>query len=179
MDAPRPSGARRALLIGLPVAALAAAAFLFVARDERPAPDARPPSAESSAAPRPQRREEAPVVPPAAPPAAATVSAAAQESEPAPDTDPEGSIIDRMRAALTSNPEEVLRLDDEASRDLGDSPRAAERGMLRVRALVRLDRIGQARSLAEDLIERYPDDPSAKSAAAYMGIHPRPRGPSR
>ncbi|WP_437522598.1 hypothetical protein WME79_31940 [Sorangium sp. So ce726] len=179
MDAPRPSGARSALLIGLPVAALAAAAFLFVDRDKRPAPNARPPSAESRAAPRPQRPDEAPAVPPAPPPAAATVSAAAQESEPAPDTDPEGSIIDRMRAALTSNPEEVLRLDDEASRDLGDSPRAAERGMLRVRALVRLDRIGQARSLAEDLIERYPDDPSAKSAAAYMGIHPRPRGPSR
>lgn len=179
VDAPRPSGARRALLIGLPVAALAAAAFLFVDRDERPAPDARPPSAESRVAREPQRRDEAPVVPPAAPPAAATVSAAAQESEPAPDTDPEASIIDRMRAASTSNPEEVLRLDDAASRDFGDSPRAAERGMLRVRALVRLDRIGQARSLAEDLIERYPDDPSAKSAAAYMGIHPRPRGPSR
>ncbi|WP_437903105.1 hypothetical protein WME95_31715 [Sorangium sp. So ce327] len=179
MDAPRPSGARRALLIGLPVAALAAAAFLFVDRDQRPAPNARPPSAEPRVAREPQRRDEAPVVPPAPPPATATVSAAAQESEPAPDTDPEASIIDRMRAALTSNPEEVLRLDDEASRDFGDSPRAAERGLLRVRALVRLDRIGQARSLAEDLIARYPDDPSAKSAAAYMGIHPRPRGPSR
>lgn len=177
VDAPRPSGARRALLIGLPVAALAAAAFLFVDRDKRPAPNARPPSAESRAAPRPQQRDEPSAVPPAPPPAAATVSATAPESEPAPDT--EASIIDRMRAALTSNPEEVLRLDDEASRDLGDSPRAAERGLLRVRALVRLDRIGQARSLAEDLIERYPDDPSAKSAAAYMGIHPRPRGPSR
>ncbi|KYF60274.1 hypothetical protein BE08_07050 [Sorangium cellulosum] len=84
-----------------------------------------------------------------------------------------------MRAALESDPEEVLRLDDAASRDFGDSPRAAERGQLRVRALVRLDRIGEARSFAEDLIERYPDDPAAKSAAAYMGIHPRPRGPSR
>ncbi|WP_437989888.1 hypothetical protein [Sorangium sp. So ce145] len=179
MDAPRPSGARRALLIGLPVAALAAAAFLFVGRDERPAPNAGPQSAAPRVAREPQRRDEAPAIPPAPPPAAATASAAAHESAPAPDTDPEASIIDRMRAALTSNPEEVLRLDDEASRDLGDSPRAAERGLLRVRALVRLDRIGQARSLAEDLIERYPDDPSAKSAAAYMGIHPRPRGPSR
>ncbi|WP_437275480.1 hypothetical protein WME90_30085 [Sorangium sp. So ce375] len=179
MDAPRPSGARRALLIGLPVAALAAAAFFAMSRDERPVPNARPSSAAPSAAPRPQRRDEAPVVPPAPPPAAATMSAAAPESEPAPDTDPEASLIDRMRAALTSNPEEVLRLDDAAARDFGDSPRAAERGFLRVRALVRLDRIGQARSLAEDLIERYPDDSSAKSAAAYMGIHPRPRGPGR
>ncbi len=180
VDAPRPSGARRALLIGLPVAALAAAAFLVVARDERPAPDARPPSAGVQRSPPAAAARGGARRPPRCPAAAAaTVSAAAQESEPAPDTDPEASIIDRMRAALTSNPEEVLRLDDEASRDLGDSPRAAERGTLRVRALVRLDRIGQARSLAEDLIERYPDDPSAKSAAAYMGIHPRPRGPSR
>ncbi len=178
MDAPRPSGTRRALLIGLPLAALAAAAFLFLDRDKPPALKARPSSAESTADTRPQRRDESSVVP-ARPPVAATVSAAAEESEPPPDTDPEARVIERMRAALTSDPEEVLRLDDAASRDFGDSPRVAERGLLRVRALVRTDRTGQARSLAEDLVERYPDDPSAKSAAAYMGIHPRPRGPSR
>ncbi|XXX73446.1 hypothetical protein WMF30_37975 [Sorangium sp. So ce134] len=179
MDAPRPSGARRALLFGLPVAALAAAGFLFLGRDERPAPKARPSSAEPSADTRPQRRDES-SVPPAPPPAAAPASAAAPEPEAAPAApDPEARVIDRMRAALASDPEEVLRLDDAATRDLGDSPRAAERGLLRVRALVRLDRAGQARSLAEELLERYPDDPSAKSAAAYMGIHPRPRGPSR
>ncbi|WP_437807751.1 tetratricopeptide repeat protein [Sorangium sp. So ce1078] len=182
MDAPRPSGTRRALLIGLPLAALAAAAFLFMNRDEPPAPKARPSSVESSADTRPQRRDEPSLVPSAPTPAAAIESAAAQESEAAPaapDTDPEARVIDRMRAALASDPEEVIRLDDAASRDFGDSPRAAERGLLRVRALVRTDRTGQARSLAEDLVERYPDDPSAKSAAAYMGIHPRPRGPSR
>ncbi|WP_437596459.1 tetratricopeptide repeat protein [Sorangium sp. So ce590] len=182
MDAPRPSGPRRALLIGLPLAALATAAFFFMDRDEPPAPKARPSSAESTADTRPQRRDEPSAIPPAPPPAAATMRAAARELEAAPappDTDPEARVIERMRAALTSDPEEVLRLDDAASRDFGDSPRVAERGLLRVRALVRMDRTGQARSLAEDLVERYPDDPSAKSAAAYMGIHPRPRGPSR
>ncbi|WP_437670696.1 hypothetical protein [Sorangium sp. So ce131] len=102
------------------------------------------------------------------------------QAEVSPDRDPESLVIERMRAALSQNAEEVLRLDDAASRDFGaDSPRVAERGLLRVRALVRMDRIGEARSFAEDLVERYPDDPSAKSAAAYMGIHPRPRGPSR
>ncbi|WP_438023048.1 tetratricopeptide repeat protein [Sorangium sp. So ce233] len=176
MDAPRPSGTRRALLIGLPLAALAVAAFLVVNRGERPAANGRPASAESSEDDRPQRRDEPPPAPPAPPPAA---SAAARTPEPAPDSDPEARVIERMRAALTTDPEEVLRLDDAASREFGDSPRAAERGQLRVRALVRMDRIGEARSLAEDLIERYPDDPAAKSAAAYMGIHPRPRGPSR
>ncbi|XXY52241.1 hypothetical protein WME91_14010 [Sorangium sp. So ce269] len=182
MDAPRPSGTRRALLIGLPLAALAAAAILFMDRDEPPSPKVRPSSAESSADARPQRRDESSATPPAPPPIAAPASAAARESEAAPaapDMDPEARVIDRMRAALTSDPEEVLRLDDAASRDFGDSPRAAERGQLRVRALVRMDRIGEARSFAEDLVERYPDDPAAKSAAAYMGIHPRPRGPSR
>ncbi|XYH94221.1 tetratricopeptide repeat protein [Sorangium sp. So ce1128] len=182
MDAPRSSGTRRALLIGLTLAAVAAAAFLFIGRDERPAPKARPSSAEPSADARPQRHDELSAIPPAPPPAAAAESAAARESEAAPaapDDDLEARVVDRMRAALTSDPEEVLRLDDAAARDFVDSPRAAERGLLRVRALVRLDRIGQARSLAEDLVERYPDDPSAKSAAAYMGIHPRPRGPSR
>ncbi|WP_437924258.1 hypothetical protein WMF37_35245 [Sorangium sp. So ce291] len=178
MDAPRPSGARRALLIGLPLAALAAAAFLVLGRDERPAPRARPASEEPSDEAMPQERDEPPVVPPTPPPAPAPASAAAPESEAA-DKDPEARVLDRMRAALTSDPEEVLRLDDAASRELGDSPRAAERGQLRVRALVRMDRIGEARSFAEDLVERYPDDPAAKSAAAYMGIHPRPRGPSR
>ncbi|WP_438004205.1 hypothetical protein WME89_36065 [Sorangium sp. So ce321] len=179
MDAPRPSGTRRALLIGLPLAALAAAAFLFMNRDEPPSPKARPSSAESSADTRPRRRDESSAIPPAPPPLAAPASAAAPESEAAPDKDPEARVLDRMRAALTSDPAEVLRLDDAASRELGDSPRAAERGQLRVRALVRMDRIGEARSFAEDLIERHPDDPAAKSAAAYMGIHPRPRGPSR
>ncbi|XXT16076.1 hypothetical protein WME94_38185 [Sorangium sp. So ce429] len=175
MDAPRPSGTRRALIIGLPLAAIAAAAFLVLGRDERPAPRARPASAEPSEEAMPQERDEPPVVPPAPAPA----SAAAPESEAAADKDPEARFLDRMRAALTSDPAEVLRLDDAASRELGDSPRAAERGQLRVRALVRMDRIGEARSFAEDLVERYPDDPAAKSAAAYMGIHPRPRGPSR
>ncbi|WP_437752702.1 hypothetical protein [Sorangium sp. So ce1389] len=178
MDAPRSSGTRRALIIGLPLAAIAAAAFLVLGRDERPAPRARPASAEPSEEAMPQERDEPPVVPPTPPPAPAPASAAAPESEAA-DTDPEARVLDRMRAALTSDPEEVLRLDDAASRELGDSPRAAERGQLRVRALVRMDRIGEARSFAEDLVERYPDDPAAKSAAAYMGIHPRPRGPSR
>ncbi|WP_437303419.1 hypothetical protein [Sorangium sp. So ce388] len=175
MDAPRSSGPRRALIIGLPLAAIAAAAFLVLGRDERPAPRARPASAEPGEEAVPQERDEPPVVPPAPAPA----SAAAPESEAAADNDPEARVLDRMRAALTSDPAEVLRLDDAASRELGDSPRAAERGQLRVRALVRMDRIGEARSFAEDLIERYPDDPAAKGAAAYMGIHPRPRGPSR
>ncbi|WP_437285121.1 hypothetical protein [Sorangium sp. So ce406] len=179
MDAPRPSGTRRALLLGLPLAALAVAAFLVMNRGERPPAKERPASAESSEEDTTQRRDEPPPAPPSPPPAAATVGAAARAPEAAPDNDPEARVIERMRAALATDPEEVLRLDDAASRDLGDSPRAAERGQLRVRALVRLDRIGEARSLAEDLIERYPDDPAAKSAAAYMGIHPRPRGPSR
>ncbi|HTN90197.1 MAG TPA: hypothetical protein VL242_41265 [Sorangium sp.] len=178
MDAHRSSGTRRALIIGLPLAAIAAAAFLVLGRDERPAPRARPASAEPGEEAVPQERDEPPVVPPTPPPAPAPASAAAPESEAA-DKDPEARVLDRMRAALTSDPAEVLRLDDAASRELGDSPRAAERGQLRVRALVRMDRIGEARSFAEDLIERYPDDPAAKSAAAYMGIHPRPRGPSR
>ncbi|WP_433927650.1 hypothetical protein AB3662_31660 [Sorangium cellulosum] len=180
MDAPRPSGTRRALLLGLPLAALAVAALLVMNRGERPAANERPASAESSEEDTTQRRDEPPPAPPSPPPAAATVSAGARAPEAAPDNDPEVRVIERMRAALATDPEEVLRLDDAASRDFGDnSPRAAERGQLRVRALVRMDRIGEARSLAEDLIERYPDDPAAKSAAAYMGIHPRPRGPSR
>lgn len=176
MDAPRSSGPRRALFLGLPLAALATGTFLVMRRDEPPAPKARPASAESTADDRPQQRAEPPADPPAPPPAA---PAAPRASETPPDSDPEAHVIERMRAALESDPEEVLRLDDAASRDFGDSPRAAERGQLRVRALVRLDRIGEARSFAEDLIERYPDHPAAKSAAAYMGIHPRPRGPSR
>ncbi|KYF88393.1 hypothetical protein BE17_46680 [Sorangium cellulosum] len=176
VDAPRSSGTRRALIIGLPLAALAAAAFLALGRDERPAPRARLASAEPSEEAVPQERDEPPAEPPTPPPAPA--SAAAPESEAA-DKDPEARVLDRMRAALTTDPAEVLRLDDAASRDFGDSPRAAERGQIRVRALVRLDRIGEARSLAEDLVDRHPDDPAAKSAAAYMGIHPRPRGPSR
>ncbi|WP_437730909.1 tetratricopeptide repeat protein [Sorangium sp. So ce1335] len=176
MDAPRPSGLGRALQIVLILAALAGAAFLAMGRDEPPVPKARPASAEPTDDDTPQRRGPPPAEPPAPTPAA---TAAPRASEAPPDSDPEARFIERMRAALTSDPEEVLRLDDAATREFGDSPRAAERGQLRVRALVRLDRIGEARSLAEDLIERYPDDPAAKSAAAYMGIHPRPRGPSR
>ncbi|WP_438014509.1 hypothetical protein WMF18_26880 [Sorangium sp. So ce315] len=179
MDAPRPPGLRRALFLGLPLAALAAGAFLVMRRDEPPAPKVHPASAESTAGDTPQQRAAPHADPAGLPPAAPTASAAPRASETPPDTAPEARVIERMRAALASDPEEVLRLDDEASRDLVDSPRAAERGQLRVRALVRLDRIGEARSFAEDLIERYPDDPAAKSAAAYMGIHPRPRGPSR
>ncbi|AUX24611.1 uncharacterized protein SOCEGT47_051500 [Sorangium cellulosum] len=179
MSAPRSSGSRAALLIGLPVLALAGAVFLVTGEDERPAPPTpRPASAESRAVSAPEPRHARPPAAPA-PRAAATAEAAAPPPRAEPDEDPEAGVIERMRAALEADPEEVLRLDDAASRDLGDGARAAERGLLRVRALVRLSRAGEARSLAEELVERYPDDPSAKSAAAYMGVHPRPRGPSR
>lgn len=169
------------LFISLPLLALPGAVFLVTGERDRSHPPApRPASAEAHAVSRSAPRNK-PSPPTQAPPRAATATATAAAPSPQvePNDDPEARLIEQMRAALQTNPEEVLRLDDAASRDLDDSTRAAERGLLRVRALVRLDRVGEARSLAEDLIERYPDDPSAKNAAAYMGVHPRPRGPSQ
>jgi len=93
------------------------------------------------------------------------------------DLDPEERILAQMRLALDADPNDLLQLDDNASREFPNGARAAERGYLRVRALVKLDRIGDARAAAESLIERYPTDPDARKAAAFMGVHPRPKPP--
>lgn len=168
--APRAFNLRTALMVCL-MLAVPVAALLATGSSEPPAPPA--PSAKETSEPR-----EQPVAPPPAP-VAPTAQAAPEPTGERPVQDPEARVIEEMRAALATDPEKVLQLDDAASREFKDSPRSTERGLLRVQALVRLDRIGQARSLAEDLVERYPDDPHAQRAATYMGVHPRPRGPSR
>jgi hypothetical protein len=171
MREPRPSGPRNlrhmVLFVVLVVAGVGLWMLLRPGR-ERPAlsvTSAQPMQGEARA-------------PPVAPRASHEAQAQAPAANAGAASDEEARLIARMRVALDKNPEEVLAIDRTASTQFQNSPRSTERGLLRIRALVRLDRIGEARSAAEALIERYPDDPNAQSAAAFMGLHPRPPWPA-
>lgn len=142
-----------------------------------------------------------PVHPPPAPPAPtrlepaplATTDAAPSSPVPPPASplaassappDPETSLTGRLRAVVDADPGAALGLADEGERRFGDGPLADERSFLKMRALVHLGRIGDARSEAEAFFERFPESPLGERAYRLTGVHPRPsaprgRGPGR
>lgn len=95
----------------------------------------------------------------------------------APATLDEPALMARLRETVGTHPASALTLADEGEQRFGDSQAAEERRALAITALIKLDRIGSARSLAYDFLRRYPDGPYAANVAAMTGVHLTPSGP--
>lgn len=86
----------------------------------------------------------------------------------------EAALMTRLRAAVDADPPAALALADEGDRRFPDGTLADERAFLRMRALVHLNRIVDARVRARELYARSPDSPWSARAFQLTGEHPRP-----
>jgi hypothetical protein len=83
-------------------------------------------------------------------------------SEPAHETSDEIALLERANRTLAASPPVALSLIEEHERRFPLSPLDQERELITVTALVRLDRIAEARQLADRFAHRYP-------GSAYVG----------
>jgi hypothetical protein len=88
--------------------------------------------------------------------------------------DNEDALLRDLAGAWDSDPARALALSDEGERRFGESPRAVERRLFEIRALVKLERIGKARSKAERYLELYPPGPMTDEVERLTGVHRRP-----
>jgi hypothetical protein len=122
----------------------------------------------------------APAAPKAAPPAAPVTSAeGAATGAPAASraVDPEEDAMERLRALVDEQPRIALALADAADADFPAGRHADERAYLRMRALVHLGDIGQARTVAGEFFERHPESPYGRFVYRLTGMRPRQIGP--
>jgi hypothetical protein len=78
---------------------------------------------------------------------------------------------------LTSDPARALELAQQAETRIGTTPLDEERRWLVIRALVRLDRLGDARAAARDYLRRHPEGRLRSDVERYTGVRLRPTGP--
>lgn len=160
--------------------ALAVGLALTVALPLVLAGDARSAAREAPAAPSPGPLSPAPPAPPSPSPASSEPVAAPpppRTAPPAPPSLSEPELTARVRALVDDDPAAALRLADACDRRF-PAAGADERSLLRMRALVHLGRIGDARSEAEQFFERFPGSPHRPDAYRLTGVHPRPAPPS-
>jgi hypothetical protein len=74
-----------------------------------------------------------------------------------------------------TDPARALALSEEGEKRFGESPRAVERRLYEIKALVKLDRIGSARSKAERYLAAYPPGPMTDEVERLTGVHRRPK----
>jgi hypothetical protein len=111
-------------------------------------------------------------------PSAPVASSARAELAPlAPPLLDEPALMAELRLADSRDPELALALARDGNARFGDSPDAAERAALAVKALARTGHLSQARGEAEIMVNRYPDTPWAREVEAHTGAHPH-RSPS-
>ena len=81
------------------------------------------------------------------------VSAPVPPPAPGGEPRPRPSSSGRSQRPLQTEPERALALAEQAERRFGESPRAVERRLFEIKALVKLGRIGKARTKAERYLE--------------------------
>jgi len=86
----------------------------------------------------------------------------------------EAELVRTLGAIWQSDPERAFALAEEGDHRFGESPRAAERRLYEIKALVKLGRIGRARTRAERYLERYPPGPMTDEIERLTGVHRRP-----
>jgi len=91
-------------------------------------------------------------------------------------TDPAGEteLLQELAATFQSDPRRALVLAEQGERRFGESPRAVERRLFEIKALVADGRIGKARSKAERYLELYPPGPMTDEVERLTGVHRRP-----
>jgi hypothetical protein len=91
---------------------------------------------------------------------------------PTPATEPE--LNRALAAAWEAEPARALALAEDGEKRFRDSPRAVERRLYEIKALVRLGRIGSARTKAERYLAAYPRGPMTDEVERLTGVHRRP-----
>jgi hypothetical protein len=86
----------------------------------------------------------------------------------------ESELLSELAATFQSNPARALLLAEQGERRFGESPRAVERRLFEIKALVADGRIGRARSKAERYLELYPPGPMTDEVEHLTGVHRRP-----
>lgn len=105
--------------------------------------------------------------------------ATSPKPSPSPGKADEVKLMERLRQERAS-PSAALADADEAEARYGESPFVEERRALAIRALVDLNRIGEARSRAYKFLESYPNGPFTAQVQALTGVHPAPpMGPAK
>lgn len=87
----------------------------------------------------------------------------------------EPALMARLRVLVETDPASAVGLAYLGERCYPDSRWSEERGMLAIRALVRLQWVGPARARAEEYLARYPEGSYATSVMAMTGAEPPPR----
>ncbi|HEX6275666.1 MAG TPA: hypothetical protein VFZ53_21645 [Polyangiaceae bacterium] len=91
----------------------------------------------------------------------------------APEID-ESELLKALSTSWKSDPARALSLAEDGDRRFAESPRAVERRLYEIKALVELGRIGKARSKAERYLELYPPGPMTDEVERLTGVHRRP-----
>jgi hypothetical protein len=86
----------------------------------------------------------------------------------------ESDVVNALGTLFQSDPERALVLAEDAEKRFGESPRAVERRLYEIKALVKLGRIGSARTKAERYLATYPSGPMADEVERLTGVHRRP-----
>lgn len=99
--------------------------------------------------------------------AAASASAGAEPAN-------ESELVTTLAALWQSEPERALALAEQGEKRFGESPHAVERRLYEIKALVKLGRIGSARTRAERYLASYPPGPMTDEVERLTGVHRRP-----
>ena len=94
----------------------------------------------------------------------------ASAAEPANESD----LVSMLAALWEREPDRALALAEQGEKRFGDSPRAVERRLFEIKALVKLGRIGSARTRAERYLAAYPPGPMTDEVERLTGVHRRP-----
>ena len=94
--------------------------------------------------------------------------------EPATGISNEKDLVEKLRATWESEPERALALSGLGETRFGDSAGAVERRLYEIKALVKLGRVGSARTKAERYLALYPPGPMTDEVERLTGVHRRP-----
>ena len=154
--------------VALLAVGLVASLVLRTTRTPRPAPEE--PRVQASSAPRPSADEATEVEVEVADP---TEVGIVPRGAPTPDA-PEAELNRTLAAAWQTEPERARALAEDGEKRFGESPRAVERRFYEIKSLVKLGRIGKARTKAETYLEKYPPGPMTDEIERLTGVHRRP-----
>lgn len=132
--------------------------------------------------------DEPPAAPAEPPPPPAATSPASMPVTPASPAAPSGESPPPLSAAqLTEHAKQQLALDPEAAlQDIAQADKLAgaqpdalneTRRVLEIHALVRLGKVGLARTLTDRFYRTFPNSDRAEELERLTGYHPRPTGP--
>jgi hypothetical protein len=96
-----------------------------------------------------------------------------------PQTDPEDAVQREVEEALDRDPNQALLLLSQADAQFPAGRLADERQFLRLKAMVNLNQIPEARVAATNYLELNPRSPIGRKIYRLLGIHAPPELPSR